>query len=38
MGRIDDAEFGQSFLAIWLDQNARDTRVREALLNRLPAT
>ncbi len=35
IGRIDDTEFGQSFLAIWLDENARDSRVREGLLNQL---
>ena len=38
IGRIDDADFGQSFLAIWLDENTRDTRLREGLLNQLPAT
>ncbi len=38
IGRIDDADFGQSFLAIWLDENTRDSRLRDGLLNRLPAT
>jgi len=35
IGRIDDADFGQSFLAIWLDENTRDTRMRAGLLSRL---
>ena len=35
IGRIEDPEFGQAFLAIWLDENTRSSRLRKKLLSRI---
>lgn len=37
IGRVEDGEFGARFLAIWLDPETREPRVREQLLRGLPA-
>jgi len=38
IGRIEDAAFGQAFLAIWLDKNTSEKKLREQLLKSLSPT